>query len=404
MTDVPSNASTGAAGRSPLTFTLAAVGMTSVTYGLGRYAYGLFLPSIRDTFGLDNFTLGLIASLNAALYLVATVVASAIAVHFRPRTFIVGAGLVATLGFAAVGLTSNVWIAIAGIVFSGIGAGFFSPAAFEAIEAWLPERWKHRAIGAVNAGATPGLILTGLAAFAMESSWQFAWLIMAGIALVVTCWNLFVIPSEALLQPAEKHKLPIKMELFIRRRCFPLYSVTFVYGLLISVYLTFAVDLVLSSGGITPPADRLFWVLLGVAGLPTIFAGEFVARFGVRTLLMASIPLCGLSYALIAILPDSQSAIFLSAALFGVMSIVPGNGLLVWSMRLFHPRPSLGTGAVFFVLSLAVIIGPAVSGFMASILPMHLFFLGVAALSVLVLPLIPQDETDDHKVTQATAP
>lgn len=30
-----------------LAFTAACVAMASVTYGMGRYAYGLFLPSIR---------------------------------------------------------------------------------------------------------------------------------------------------------------------------------------------------------------------------------------------------------------------------------------------------------------------------------------------------------------------
>jgi len=393
MAEMATDVTTRTIQRSPLGFTLTAVAMTSVTYGLGRYAYGLFLPAIRGTFELDNFTLGLIASLNASAYLIATVIASGAAVYFKPRTFIVGAGLVTTLGLFAVGTTSNVSIAVAGIVLSGIGAGFFSPAAFEAIEAWLPERWKHRAIGAVNAGATPGLILTGLAAYAMQSSWQSAWLIMAAIALIATIWSMLAIPGITLLQPEEKPKLPISIELFRRRRCIPLYLVTFVYGLLISVYLTFAVDLILSTGGIGAPADKLFWVLLGVAGLPTIFAGEIVARFGVRLLLTVSIPLCGFAYALVAILSQNPPAVLVSAALFGMMSIVPGNGLLVWGMRLFHPRPSLGTGAVFFVLSLAVIIGPAASGLLVSFLPMHTLFLGVAVLSVIVLPLIPRDET-----------
>lgn len=72
--------------RSPVTFTLAAVGMTRVPYGFGRYAYGLFLPTIRQTFGLDSAALGMIASLNALVYLVATVIASVGAVHFRPRS------------------------------------------------------------------------------------------------------------------------------------------------------------------------------------------------------------------------------------------------------------------------------------------------------------------------------
>ena len=45
--------------RFSLAFIVASVAMASVTYGIGRYAYGLFLPEIRRDFALDTFTLGL---------------------------------------------------------------------------------------------------------------------------------------------------------------------------------------------------------------------------------------------------------------------------------------------------------------------------------------------------------
>src|ERR1700722_3750112 len=88
--------------RFSLAFVAASVAMASVTYGIGRYAYGLFLPEIRRDFALDTFTLGLIASVGTAVYLLSNMVASAIAVHFRPRTFIVIGGAVTTLGLALV--------------------------------------------------------------------------------------------------------------------------------------------------------------------------------------------------------------------------------------------------------------------------------------------------------------
>src|SRR5258707_10058517 len=78
--------------RFSLVFIAASVAMASVTYGVGRYAYGLFLPEIRRDFALDTFTLGLIASVGTAVYLLSNIVASAIAIHFKPRTFIVIGG------------------------------------------------------------------------------------------------------------------------------------------------------------------------------------------------------------------------------------------------------------------------------------------------------------------------
>ncbi len=139
--------------RFSLAFIAASVAMASVTYGVGRYAYGLFLPEIRRDFALDTFTLGLIASVATVVYLLSNIVASAIAIHFKPRTFIVIGGAVTTLGLALVGIATNAPTAVGGILLAGAGAGIYTPAQFEAIEAWLLPPWKSRAMGAVNAVA-----------------------------------------------------------------------------------------------------------------------------------------------------------------------------------------------------------------------------------------------------------
>lgn len=101
----------------------------------------------------------------------------------------------------------------------------------------------------------------------------------------------------------------MRVGLFTRPSCIALYLVTLVYGVLFSVYVTFAVDLFLSVGALTPPIVKLFWMLKGLAGIPAIFPGELVACFGSRLLLRVSIPLCGFAYALIAMLPQNVPAI-----------------------------------------------------------------------------------------------
>ncbi|WP_428428145.1 MFS transporter [Pararhizobium sp.] len=373
-----------------LAFTAACVAMASVTYGMGRYAYGLFLPSIRQDFNLSTFDLAMIASLNTAVYLLATVIASGVAIYFRPRTLIVLAGLVTTSGLLIAGLAASFPVAAGGIILAGAGGGILSPAMFEAIEAWLSARWKGRAIAAVNAGAAPGLILTGLAAYWLQSSWQQAWIAMAGIGLAVTLWNAWLLPDRRLAQAHAKPKLPLRPGLFLRAECMPLYLSLFVYGLLFSTYLTFAVDLILSTGGLVFPADRLFWVLLGLAGLPAMFTGRAVSRFGVRGLLAVSLPVCGLSYALLAMAPGHQTVVLISAILFGVSSIAPGNGFLVWGISLFRERPSAGTGAVFVALSLATIAGPILVGLFSERIDLLSVFYIVAMLSVLTIPLSPR--------------
>jgi MFS family permease len=62
---------------------------------------------------------------------------------------------------------------------------------------------------------------------------------------------------------------------------------------------------------------------------------------------------------------------------------------MVWGIRLFHERPSIASGTVFFFLSVGTIMGPILFGWIAPRIGAVPFFLALAALSVLVLPFFP---------------
>lgn len=372
-------------------FIAATVALTSVTYGFGRYGYGLFLPAMREQFGATTLVLGAIASVNTAVYLISTIVASTFAIYFRPRTLMVGAGVITVSGLIMVGFSNSLVIAATGVIVAGIGGGMLSPALFEAIEAWLPARWRTRAIGALSAGATPGLVMTGLAAYWVQESWQKAWLVMSVIGGLVIIWNLFYLPARDLDYKSSRPVLKLRPSLFLRQECFPLYVTLGVYGILLSIYLTFSVDLIVNAGGIAYPKDRLFWVLLGIAGIPASLSGVFIARFGVRALLLVTLPMCGVSYLLLAWMPDNLTVILISSALFGFSSIAPGGALLVWCIGLFKERPSIGSGVVFFTISIAMIVGPMLSGVLEPLIGMERLFLALAVLTITLVPLFPRD-------------
>ncbi len=296
-------------------------------------------------------------------------------------------------------------MAVGEFLLAGAGAGIYTPAQFEAIEAWLLPPWKSRAMGAVNAGATPGKILTGLAAFWIQS-WQHAWLALAAVSFGVTVWNAWLLPKRAVTHDAMKAKQQLNFRLFTRAACIPLYGTLMVYGLLFSIYLTFAIDLLSSTGAMKSPVDKLFWPLLGIAGLTTVFTGSAVSRYGVRSLLSVSLPLCGLSYAMLALASNNPWVILGSAVLFGAASIAPGTGFMVWGIRLFHERPSIGSGTVFFFQSIGVIAGPILFGWIAPRMGATTVFLALSALSFVVLPFFPSRvfDTSPPRPSEALEP
>lgn len=403
MLEQPLNGVSANTDRFAASFTVAIVAMCSVAFGVGRYAYGLFLPAIRHDFGASTVTLGLIASASTLLYLITIAIASTIAIHCRPRTLMLVGGCVTTLSLLIVGLAANLPATAAGIALASVGAGLYSPASWVAVDAWMPSRWRHRAIGAVNAGSTPGLLITGLTAYWFQHSWQYVWLVMAALCGMITLWHAWLVPNDRVIPPTHRPRPPLHARSFLRRECWPLYGALLIYGLVFGVYMTFAVDLILSSGGLVFPADRLFWALLGLAGMPTLFAGLLIARHGVRTLLMWSLPLCGLSYLLLALSahggsppggspPGGTLLVLASAVLFGVASIAPGGGFYIWGIRLFPDRPSIGSGCVTLCTAIAMMAGPTLYGLMSRWMSLPSFFALVAILPILALPLLPKNE------------
>ncbi|WP_446926456.1 MFS transporter, partial [Klebsiella pneumoniae] len=90
------------------------------SYGLARFAYGLFLPAIRDDVGMNASVAGAIASGAYLGYCVAIVASAALVERLGPRRVAVAAGAVAALGMAAVALSTTPWMLAAAVLFAGM--------------------------------------------------------------------------------------------------------------------------------------------------------------------------------------------------------------------------------------------------------------------------------------------
>ena len=68
--------------------TIAGLAIVAATYGLARYCFGLFLPEFRQEFNLSTETVGLIAGLSYAGYLMATFLGSGLSTMFGPQAIV----------------------------------------------------------------------------------------------------------------------------------------------------------------------------------------------------------------------------------------------------------------------------------------------------------------------------
>src|ERR687894_756488 len=170
--------------------------MIAVTYGLARFAYGLFLPEIRESLDLSERVLGLIGAGSYAGYCFAILVALVFTSRTGPRLMAVAAGVVAVVGMAVVAGAPTAWVLALGILVAGSSSGLASPPMAEAVATTIPEASQDRANALINSGTSLGVALSGPAALLLTDQWRIAWVAFALLGVAVVAWNAFAMPPK----------------------------------------------------------------------------------------------------------------------------------------------------------------------------------------------------------------
>jgi len=180
-------------GRSITWLVAPGLGMIAVTYGLARFAYGLFLPEMREALDLSETVLGLIGAGSYAAYCFAVVIALVFTSRTGPRFMAVAAGAVAVVGMAAVAGARAAWVLALGILVAGSASGLASPPMGEAVATSIREEFQDRANTLINSGTSIGIALSGSAALLVAERWRVAWTAFALIGSAVIAWNAMII-------------------------------------------------------------------------------------------------------------------------------------------------------------------------------------------------------------------
>ena len=350
---------------------LSAIG---VGYGFARYGYGLFLPRLEADFSLSVTQTGLISSLGYAAYLVALAAVGALVARTGPRPLVLAGGLAATIGLALAALARNPLLLIAGLgVASTSPACRWSPYA-DAVRDLLPRGRRERMLALIPSGTAFAVVVAGpLALLAPTAGWRPVWFAFAALALATTVYNgLLLRPGS----PVRTRNRP-SVSWFARRAAVPLYVTAVSYGLLGSVYWTYAVTAVRAMPG------PLFWSLVGLSGTAGVATGRLLSRLGLvrghLVLLLAQ----AAALALLGVAPGAPLAAITSALLYGFAYMAFGGLLAVWAGQVFPEFPATGLSAVFLVTGGGSVVGPVALAAVAAHYGLGAAFLVTAACTAL---------------------
>ena len=364
----------------------------AVTYGLARFAYGLFLPEMRESLDLSDSVLGLIGAGSYAGYCLAVLGALVLTSLSGPRLMALAAGSVAVVGMAIVAGAPTGLVLALGVLVAGSSSGLASPPMGEAVAASLSEEEQDRANALINSGTSIGVALSGPAALLAAEQWRMAWAAFALVGGAVVAWNAIAVPRKPAGDDRPEGAAPtdvpgLSVRYLVGPGSMPLFAAAAGVGFASAAYWTFSRDLVVRFGDLSDTGSTVFWTAIGVSGLAGGLAGDLVRRVGLSMTYRASVLTMAVAIGLLAAAPSVQLWAYSSAVLFGSSYIMLTGIILVWSVSVFRERPSAGLGAAFLLIALGQVFGAIAAGTVSEaigLVPTFWAFAGVGVAAALI--------------------
>ena len=335
----------------------------TIGLGIGRFAYSLVLPDMRDALGWSYSAAGFMNTINAAGYLVGALMASRLVKRFGLSAAVRGGTLACIVSLALCATSGNFIVLSFARLLAGLGAaaGFVAGGALAARIAQSQPSRANFLLSLFYAGPGLGILSSGLIApFVLQAfgpgSWWIVWWTLTLLSILMMISLLLApIGTGAGIADAAPTKFAIGPVL--------IYLVGyFLFGAGYIAYMTFMIAYIRDAGG-GAAAQSAFWCLIGLSAFVTPWVwSRLLARNsgGVSTAIIlgvnaagAALPLLGHSTALLA-----TSAMVFGVAFFAVV------GSTTAFVRFNYPPAAWPTGIAALTISFGIgqTLGPIAVG------------------------------------------
>jgi predicted MFS family arabinose efflux permease len=290
----------------------------TIGLGIGRFAYALVLPDMRDALGWSYSAAGFMNTINAVGYLAGALLASRMIRRFGLARTVRWGTLAAVASLALCALSGNFVVLSFARLLAGIGAagGFVGGAALAATIAQQHPGRANFLLSLFYAGPGSGILASGLIApFVLQAfgpgSWWIVWWALTLLSVVMIL-PLLLTPfgADAGIDRAAPIQFSIQPVL--------VYLIGyFLFGAGYIAYMTFMIAYVRDGGG-GAAAQSLFWSLIGVSAFvtPWLWRGVLAMdRGGLATTAILGVNAIG---AALPIFGHSPLLLAISALIFGV--------------------------------------------------------------------------------------
>jgi predicted MFS family arabinose efflux permease len=335
----------------------------TVGLGIGRFAYSLVLPDMRDSLGWSYSSAGFMNTINAAGYLGGALIAAPVAKRFGLATSARWSTAAAVASLALCALTGNFIVLSFARLLVGVAAaiGFVAGGTLAATIAQSQPARSNFLLSLFYIGPGIGILSSGLVApFVLQyfgtGSWWIVWWAMTMLAAVLTV-PMFVARFDiaASSPPTARGRFAIRPVIIFL-------AAYFLFGAGYIAYMTFMIAYVRDGGG-DALAQSAFWSLIGLSalGTPWIWRRTLsLDRGGIGMTIVLCVNAIG---AAMPLLGHSPLLLGLSALVFGVafFAVVASTTAFV---RFNYPPEAWPAGIAAMTISFGIgqTLGPIVVG------------------------------------------
>jgi MFS family permease len=352
--------------------------------GIGRFAFGMLLPSMAASLKLSYAQIGYISTGNFIGYLASVLLCAPIARRIGSRRLIFAALVIIAVSMALIGLARSFDAVLALYCITGLGSGAANVPMMGLITAWFDRSIRGKASGLVVIGSGFAIILSGrlipyVNGMMGPEGWRTNWLILAGMVAAIAAISLLVLrdrPAERGLLPLGSDTpafvpdtaspLPAQVNIYRSRPLYLLGAIYFLFGYTYVIYATFIVTTLVRERGFSEAIAGNFWSWVGFLSLFSgpVF-GTLSDKIGRRAGLMIVFSLQMLAYLLVAAnLPPLF--LYLSIGFFGICAWSIPSIMIAAVSEYVGPEKALAAfGFITFIFGFGQITGPSIAGILA---------------------------------------
>ena len=229
--------------------------------GIGRFSFGMLLPSTQAGLNASIFDMGFISGLNFVGYLLALFIYERVARILGEQKLIFTSMIFIALSFFTISSIDSVQIIGFIYFFTGVATSFANVAITVLVVNAVEIQRRGKALGVMVMGSGFAILLGGNVV-PMLQDWRDGWLFFGVVVVVAICVVAFLLPKQEVDHTHHKSLAP-KVSW---KKVFDVGLVYMLSGMTLAVFVTFFVASITFGGASEAEAGKL-WMLFGFCSL-----------------------------------------------------------------------------------------------------------------------------------------